>query len=101
MLLQHLHSAQQQLLRLYSLSHWANKARVAAEIYRPGKLLDVAQISAAAPREVADALHATFVQLQGGNAPAHDVQSAWDVLSTGALDVLHVGDIRMQHTCLF
>lgn len=83
LLLQYLHNAKQQLLRLYMLASWAPKSKVAAQIYSPDHVLQVTADFSSGPQQVADALHATFTQLQGGHQPVFDVQTAWDVLSKG------------------
>ena len=83
MLLGYLHSTRQQLLRLLSLVNWSNKAKALAECVDHDKVMDKAASHARALQAAADDLYSSRVAMLPRYNPMFDVQTAYEVLSTG------------------
>jgi len=83
MLLEHLHSSRQQLLRLLALGRWSIKSKALQECVDSGKVLDVAAQHARKLSGAADELYAAHMRLLGQPTQIFDVQTAAEVLTTG------------------
>lgn len=82
-LLEHLHAARQQLLRLAQLVHWHPKSKALVECVDQGKVLDVARQHAQMLDSAAVELFEAYVRRQPESCPMLDVTTALEVLGTG------------------
>lgn len=83
-MLLYLHSARQQLLRIVALIQWSPKAKALAEIVDHDKVLDQAAYHTRMLQAAVDDMCAAHVDRAGRFNPMFDVQTAEEVLSTGA-----------------
>jgi hypothetical protein len=93
-LLHYLHSARQQLLRMVALVQWVPKSKALTECVDHGKVLDKAAQHARMLQAAVDDMFAAHVERAGTFNPMFDVQTALEVLTTGA------ARRNAQHACM-
>eukprot|EP00798_Chlamydomonas_sp_ICE-L_P000493 gene493-1899_t len=84
LLLSYLHSTRQQLLRVLVLLQWCKKANALAECVDHGKVLDRAASHAKVLESAVHDMYIAHLERAGKCSPMWDVQTALEVLTTGA-----------------
>lgn len=79
----HLHTNRQQLVRLLSLYAWSKKAAPLQCVAGPEGVLDLAAKHSRTLDHVATDLYESYINLRNSTLPKFDVESAWEVLTTG------------------
>ena len=80
----YLHSARQQLIRLVPLLTWYPKSKPLMECVGSGKVTDKAASHARMLQAATDDMFAAHSERAGRFSPMFDVQTAMEVLTTGA-----------------